>query len=68
MDTKLTTGTVVRLKSGGPNMTVMQDAPNDQSGVQIACSWFERTELRHGRFAQGALERITLVKESNPPA
>jgi uncharacterized protein YodC (DUF2158 family) len=50
-------GSVVRLKSGGPNMTVQQV---DRSGV--TCSWFDDSKAQSAIFAAEAL-----VNGDEPP-
>lgn len=51
-------GDTVRLKSGGPLMTVSQVA-NTASGIRSAwCEWFEKTKVERGTFAL-----TSLVKE-----
>ena len=52
-------GDVVKLKSGGPNMTV--DVP---AGSRYICVWFEGNTCRRETFDQGALEKV----EEKPPA
>jgi uncharacterized protein YodC (DUF2158 family) len=45
-------GDVVRLKSGGPKMTVTEvNRPN------VVCSWFDGNELSYGTFDAMAVER-----------
>jgi uncharacterized protein YodC (DUF2158 family) len=46
------TGALVRLKSGGPKMTVMQ-----RTGDQCACCWFVADQEHHRSFPTGAIER-----------
>jgi uncharacterized protein YodC (DUF2158 family) len=47
-------GDVVRLKSGGPNMTV-----GNASSSRIICTWFDASNVFHSQeFDQGALEKI----------
>ena len=48
-----TTGDVVRLKSGGPKMTVRGVA----SGGAINCEWFAKEAVRKESFAPEMLER-----------
>ena len=50
----LSEGSVVRLKSGGPAMTIMSKA----WGVGYVCQWFEGTELKYGTFAADGLEVV----------
>jgi len=45
-------GEVVRLKSGGPRMTIMEIVDEI-----IHCQWFEGTKLKTGRFRPETLER-----------
>ncbi|KKM13695.1 hypothetical protein LCGC14_1713550 [marine sediment metagenome] len=55
-------GYVVRLKSGGPQMTVNQIFSDVATASTIECFWFNYDEVRlHGNFAPDALE---LVNES----
>lgn len=51
-DSRFNTGDVVRLKSGGPWMTVGGGAP--PGGVH--CQWFEGTSLMQGNFRAEQLE------------
>lgn len=46
-----TVGTVVKLKSGGPDLTV---AAID--GDTVTCSWFDGARLREAKFLAGMLE------------
>jgi uncharacterized protein YodC (DUF2158 family) len=45
-------GDVVKLKSGGPPMTVECDV-GDQ---RVSCQWFEKNELKQATFAEATLE------------
>ncbi|MFV3335006.1 YodC family protein [Pseudomonas sp. NY15437] len=47
-------GDIVRLKSGGPNMTV-QTLP-DAGGRLFTCQWFAGKKLENGRFPAESLE------------
>lgn len=55
-------GDIVQLKSGGPVMTVVSDAGNDN---KIDCQWFNedrsRYELASGRFDPAALKEIPTI-------
>ncbi|SDH21751.1 YodC family protein [Pelagibacterium luteolum] len=55
-------GDVVKLKSGGPAMTVVSEAGNDN---KIDCQWFNedrsRYELANGRFDPSALTETPSV-------
>ncbi len=54
-------GDVVRLKSGGPHMTV-----DNASGSRIICTWFESGSniLHSEEFDQGALEKVAPADKS----
>lgn len=55
---QLELGAVVRLKSGGPDMTVDRWAAH-VTGVhngRLICVWFEGTERRSGEFAAEAVD------------
>ena len=53
-------GEVVRLKSGGPKMTVMQLGT---SGLGYQCQWFSGSKLSTGFFPE---ENLELVVEETP--
>ena len=54
-------GDVVRLKSGGPDMTVTEI--NDYEGKKTAeCVWFDKTKQCSGRFDLDALRKPTKVQ------
>jgi uncharacterized protein YodC (DUF2158 family) len=57
---ELKIGDVVRLKSGGPKMTVLGG-----NGNHWVCQWFNNAGLDEGAFAAEALE---LVKTDDAPA
>jgi uncharacterized protein YodC (DUF2158 family) len=46
-------GESVRLKSGGPTMTVTHIA---SAGTEVTCKWFARKKLEEGKFPALALE------------
>lgn len=57
----MTPGSIVRLKAGGPNMTV---AEVSQSGERVDCLWFDREDhLCRDAFTAVMLEQI---KPFNP--
>ena len=57
-------GEVVRLKSGGPSMTVDGD-----SGSRIICAWFDQDGSFHRYdFDQGALEKVSADTPPGEPA
>lgn len=43
-------GDIVKLKSGGPDMTVRDINGNEQSGVYFQCQWFAGKKLENGSF------------------
>ncbi len=55
MAIKLITGDLVKLKSGGPWMTVTKDKP-EQGSKFVQASWFDASELRSEVFNKDALE------------
>ena len=56
MDFKV--GDIVRLRSGGPRMTVEAILPDMPGGPVVACSWFDENNQHHDRsFSPAALER-----------
>ena len=48
-------GDVVRLKSGGPDMTVVYTDPDGD----IDCAWFVGEERKSGTFPPAAVETVT---------
>lgn len=55
-------GDVVRLKSGGPTMTV-SSRTIDGTTISYACQWFEGTILNTGTFDQDAVCVCVPVKD-----
>ena len=55
-------GDVVKLKSGGPNMTV-----ENASGSRIMCNWFEAGIVHQWQFDQGALEKVVPTTDVPSP-
>jgi uncharacterized protein YodC (DUF2158 family) len=53
------TGDIVRLKSGGPKMTVERTI-SQTDYVEVDCAWFDGGPLQHGRFRP---EMLTPAKE-----
>ena len=51
-------GTTVKLKSGGPDMTV-KGILNTSNGPIIRCQWFAGKKLESGDFAPESLELAT---------
>jgi uncharacterized protein YodC (DUF2158 family) len=59
MAISLKPGTVVRLKSGGPPMTVIGEKmlPLGAGGSgRVDCEWFEKNKPMRGDFAETSLE------------
>ena len=57
-------GDVVRLKSGGPNMTI-----DGTAGSRLVCAWFDADNAYRMRsFDQGALEKVTAKDPDLSPA
>jgi len=50
MDEMAKIGDVVRLKSGGPKMTIARFTKTDDWPVAVACSWFTGDELKWDLF------------------
>ena len=48
-------GDVVRLKSGGPLMTVVQEYSNHSQGPSVSCVWFYESKPNEGTFVVEAL-------------
>ncbi|HEX9988745.1 MAG TPA: DUF2158 domain-containing protein [Chloroflexia bacterium] len=47
-------GDVVRLKSGGPNMTVAEEF----DATYVTCQWFDGTKLMGSQFAKQSLIKV----------
>lgn len=52
----LDVGTIVKLKSGGPDMTVKGFTNTSRTGV--ACQWFAGKKLENGIFPTDSLEFV----------
>ena len=61
---KFTPGTIVRLKSGGPKMTVGSEAT---PGNYVNCQWFRGKELMSGQFAVDAIKPVKGKKPKKVP-
>jgi uncharacterized protein YodC (DUF2158 family) len=48
-------GDVVKLKSGGPDMTVIRTDDSAVSGAPIRCQWFAGKRLEQGTFRVSSL-------------
>ncbi len=63
MAVRFKTGDIVKLKSGGPEMTVKDDVevPGLGFGVtmtEIHCQWFAGNKLQEGHFSEDSLEPV----------
>lgn len=58
---KIEVGTIVKLKSGGPDMTVKQVLTdmNDRPTGSYKCQWFAGKKLEDGIFPGDSLELVT---------
>jgi uncharacterized protein YodC (DUF2158 family) len=54
-------GDIVKLKSGGPNMTV-----DNASGSRVMCNWFDGVVCQQWQFDQGAIEKVTKDPDLSP--
>lgn len=62
---KFKRGDVVRLNSGGPDMTVNGAHPISAIGEQyesLECMWFDQVHLHHGNFASDAVRKVESPK------
>lgn len=49
----------MRLKSGGPDMTVVEEEHIFGKGTgRVRCQWFEETKLMQGTFPEESLKTI----------
>ena len=55
-------GQIVKLKSGGPEMTV-QSKSSSSEGVRYWCQWFAGKKLERGVFSRQSLELIEPEEE-----
>jgi uncharacterized protein YodC (DUF2158 family) len=58
---KFAVGNIVKLKSGGPDMTV-KTIPTD-TGTYYDCQWFAGKKLESGRFPADSLELVKIEKQ-----
>lgn len=54
---QLKKGDVVKLKSGGPNMTI--SFIDNEFGTMFECQWFDKGELKHATFSPETLEKVS---------
>lgn len=64
MSQKFKVGNVVRLRSGGPDMTVTYAGPVDfKHSVRndlVSCQWFDKTKLESSRFQDAELDLVSV--------
>lgn len=58
---KFAVGNIVKLKSGGPDMTV-KTTPTE-NGTSYDCQWFAGKKLESGRFPADSLELVKVEKK-----
>ena len=58
---KFAVGDIVKLKSGGPEMTI-ETVPQDPSRQYYSCQWFAGKQLELGHFPPGSLESVKAEK------
>jgi uncharacterized protein YodC (DUF2158 family) len=52
-------GDIVKLRTGGPDMTVQVIVPDLPLGPMVSCAWFDdRKQLQQGMFAPATLESV----------
>jgi uncharacterized protein YodC (DUF2158 family) len=61
--TKFQVGDIVRLKSGGPEMTVERALV----GSEYRCQWFAGKKLESGDFPEAGLERASVKPPIQAP-
>jgi len=59
MESKYQVGDVVRLRSGGPEMTVQKLPEDRQYNDYYRCQWFAGKKLENGNFQEESLESVT---------
>ncbi|EEW1253159.1 DUF2158 domain-containing protein [Escherichia coli] len=57
MNDEFKTGDIVKLKSGGPDMTIRLFSSTQ--GNSFLCQWFAGKKLEQGYFRPESLERVT---------
>lgn len=55
MSVKFSVGDIVKLKSGGPEMTVNAYSKTYQ---YYTCQWFAGKKLEQGRFPEDSIEKV----------
>jgi uncharacterized protein YodC (DUF2158 family) len=56
-------GDIVKLKSGGPDMTI-RSVP-DSMDSYYNCQWFAGKKLEHGRFPADSIEKVKKENGTN---
>lgn len=60
-------GDLVKLKSGGPLMTVDTDETGASSIPRVGTVWFDKNEeLQNGKFAEASLEKVQSKEHKTP--
>jgi uncharacterized protein YodC (DUF2158 family) len=63
---QFTVGIIVKLKSGGPEMTVVRELKTISSGGinMVRCQWFAGKKLESGDFPPDSLELVKPVPKA----
>ena len=65
---KLNLSDVVRLRSGGPIMTIVGLAPGPHSKPQATVTWFDKRQCQvFGCFPESALQKLSSEPCESPP-
>lgn len=59
MENKYSVGDIVKLKSGGPDMTIQAEL--DEFTGFCTCQWFAGKKLEQGRFPEESLEKVEIA-------
>lgn len=51
-------GDKVKLKSGGPDMTINDKNPDEHDNIIFLCQWFDGSKLNERWFPPESLEKI----------
>ncbi len=60
---EFTVGTIVKLKSGGPEMTIQREVVFSTGNV-LRCQWFAGKKLESGDFPADSLELVAAEQRS----
>ncbi|ASN17759.1 DUF2158 domain-containing protein [Pantoea sp. SGAir0180] len=58
MSNQFDVGDQVKLKSGGPDMTVQSVHDTNQNTYTYWCQWFAGRKLERGHFSEASLEAV----------